>query len=289
VNLAELYQETITLPRAREFPVALRPPPGFVADRLETWPKLDGRLEYVEGRLLFMPPCGEAQQDTVGDVVMTLGPWVRAHPELVLATHEAGMHLGGSTRGEDVAIWRADALGPSSGGLRKVPPVLAVEVAGQDDDEASLRDKAAWYLAHGVVVVWLVIPDTREVVVATSGGDVRVGRGERLPPHPELPGLAVPTDELFRDRPPQPVTARDAGQGTPDPVGGCRVGVAAPGYWVATPHTVARSAIAIRATANKTAPRSLAMRRSRTAATSATSVPRAARASWMGRSSGTPR
>jgi Uma2 family endonuclease len=129
VTLIELYEETITLPRAVRFPVELRLPARFDPEQLETWPVLAGRLEYVEGRLLFAPPCGDTQQDTVTDVVVTLGTWVRAHPEFVLGTNEAGMHLGGATRAADAAIWRVADLGAYHGGIRRVPPVLTVEVA----------------------------------------------------------------------------------------------------------------------------------------------------------------
>ena len=73
MTIAALYQDFVTIPRAARFPIEMNPPEGFDPDRLETWPRVDGRLEYVDGRLLFMPPCGDLQQDTVADVVITLG------------------------------------------------------------------------------------------------------------------------------------------------------------------------------------------------------------------------
>jgi len=198
VTLAELYEETITLPRVLRFPVELRPPARFDPEKLETWPVLAGRLEYVDGKLLFLPPCGDTQQDTVTDVVVTLGAWVRAHPELVLGTNEAGMHLGGATRAADAAIWRAADLGAYRGGLRRVPPVLAVEVAGIDGDaEGDLLVKLRWYLEHGVAVVWIVLPDSREVLIVSPSERIRAKRGERLPAHPALPDLTPTVDELF--------------------------------------------------------------------------------------------
>jgi len=75
VTIAERYEETIPVPRAIRFPVELIPPEGFDPERLETWPQVEGRLEYVNGRLLYMPPCGALQQDTVTDVVATLAAW----------------------------------------------------------------------------------------------------------------------------------------------------------------------------------------------------------------------
>ncbi|MGH9334670.1 MAG: Uma2 family endonuclease, partial [Vicinamibacteria bacterium] len=166
------YDEVISLPRAVRFPVEMIPPEEFDPGKLETWPKVVGRLEYVDGRLLFMPPCGDYQQDTTTDVVISLGAWVRRNPDFVLGTNEAGMRLGGATRAADAAIWRRADLPPYGGGLRGAAPVLAVEVAGPDDgdSESALLEKARWYLGVGVEVVWILIPSTREAIVVSGGG-----------------------------------------------------------------------------------------------------------------------
>ncbi|TMA63652.1 MAG: Uma2 family endonuclease [Deltaproteobacteria bacterium] len=193
----ERDEETIPVPATVKFPVELMPPPGFDPPRLETWPRVEGRLEWVEGRLLYMPPCGDRQQDTVADVVITLGNWVRSHPEFVVGTNEAGMFLGEDGRGADAAIWRRADVGPYQGGFRRVPPLLAVEVAGRYERERQLREKARWYLEAGVPVVWIVLPKKREVLIVTAAGDTRHRRGERLPGDPRLPGLAPMVDELF--------------------------------------------------------------------------------------------
>lgn len=84
----------------------------------------------------------------------------------------------------------------------RVPPILAVEVGGREEGEPELRAKAQWYLAHGVAVVWLVLPKSRDVLVVTAGGESRHRPGERLPPHPALPGLAPAVERFFRQLPP---------------------------------------------------------------------------------------
>jgi hypothetical protein len=43
-------------------------PDPFDPAHAERWPAVAGRLEFVGGRLLFMPPCGELQQQTAIDV-----------------------------------------------------------------------------------------------------------------------------------------------------------------------------------------------------------------------------
>ena len=57
---------------------------------------------------------------------------------------------------------------------------------------------------HGVAVVWLALPKTREVVVVTAGGETRHAVGDRLPPHPALRGLEPAVERFFRqlDSPP---------------------------------------------------------------------------------------
>ncbi len=195
-----LHQHEIRLFRDDvQFPIELRQPDGFAPERPKTWPKVEGRVEYLKGKLLYMPPCGDIQQDVVGDVFFALKQWTQDHPQFLAATNEAGMMLGGDVRGADAAVWRRDALGVHTGGYRRIPPVLAVEVAGGEEGEAELREKAAWYRAHGVLVVWLVLPDRREVVVLTPEAEARCSTGELLPKHPSLPGLQPVVDDLFRE------------------------------------------------------------------------------------------
>ena len=60
-----------------------------------------------------------------------------------------------------------------------------------------LRDKARWYLGSGVEIVWLVLPESREVVVVTAAGEERYGSGDHLPEQAALPALAPAVDDFF--------------------------------------------------------------------------------------------
>jgi len=53
-----LDEDTIPVPRSVRFPVELVPPDGFDPERLETWPRVDGRLEWVEGRRALRAAVG---------------------------------------------------------------------------------------------------------------------------------------------------------------------------------------------------------------------------------------
>jgi Uma2 family endonuclease len=186
-----------SVPAHVRFPVELWPPQGFRPDDPSSWPKVEGRIEYVAGKLIYMPPCGGIQQVVTVDVAYVLRQWADAHGDYIVGGNEAGMVLGPDVRAADAAVWRRDAVGPMSHQFHRTPPILAVEVSGRDEGEAELRDKARWYLDAGVQVVWLVLPDSREVVVLTREGDARLGAGDRIAEHRELPGLAPAVRSLF--------------------------------------------------------------------------------------------
>src|SRR5205823_6092590 len=107
----EVDEETIQVPASVRFPVEITPPDGFDPARLETWPRVEGRLEWVEGRLLYMPPCGKMQQHTVADLVTTLGIWVRSHPGFVVVTRTGeSRHRMGERLPSDPRLPRLEPL-----------------------------------------------------------------------------------------------------------------------------------------------------------------------------------
>lgn len=195
---SELVDETIPVPGSVRFPVELTPPEGFDPARPETWPDVAGRLEWVAGRLLYMPPCGDRQQGTVSDVVTILGTWRHSHPEFFVGSGEAGMRLGDDTRGADAAVWLRRDIGKLTSGYVRVPPILAVEIEGRYEGPLALHDKAYWYLDHGVSIVWLLHPTCRHVVVVTRTSETRHEMGDRLPPHVELPDLTPEVADLLQ-------------------------------------------------------------------------------------------
>jgi Uma2 family endonuclease len=195
---AALYNEPVPIPRGGvRFPLELAPPPGFRAEDQATWPEVAGRLEYVAGRLLYVPPCGDDQQDVAASVLGILEPWALDHGDWVVAGNEAGMLLAGEVRAADAAVWRKGDLGSRTGGFRRVPPVLCVEVSAKDDTEGELRGKARWYLERGVKIVWLALTENREILVLRIDGEVRYKEGEIIPPELELPDLAPAVARFF--------------------------------------------------------------------------------------------
>jgi Uma2 family endonuclease len=196
VAAASSYAEVTVVPRiALRLPLELPLPEGFDVALPQTWPPVTGRLEFVGGRLEYMPPCGEIQQRTAVDALTELNLWRREHAGFVVGGNEAGMLLGGEVRAADAAVWR-DV--PASEGFARTAPMLAVEVAGIDDTVNLLRDKARWYLAHGVATVWIVVPATRSVTVLTREGEIERRAEEKLPEPAGLPGLSPLVARFFQ-------------------------------------------------------------------------------------------
>lgn len=192
-------EEMTVVPRsAVRFPLPMPTPEGFEVTEPSRWPAVAGRLEYVQGRLLFMPPCGDEQQQTAVDVVTELNLWRRTHPDFVVGGNEAGMLLGGEVRAADAAIWRRGDVGAATGGFPRTPPVLAIEIAGQDEAVEDLVDKARWYLAHGVPLVWILDPRTRTMAVLDAAARTDLGLADVVPAHAALPGLTLRVADLFR-------------------------------------------------------------------------------------------
>jgi hypothetical protein len=132
-----------------------------------------------------------------GELDRVLRDWAGTSREFVIGGHEAGVLLGDDVRAAEAAVWLRASVHPVEKKFPRVPPVLVAEVAGRDEGEASLLAKARWYLARDVPIVWVLLPDTREVVVVTAGGVTRHRGDETLPPHPALPDLARRAPAFF--------------------------------------------------------------------------------------------
>jgi Uma2 family endonuclease len=183
---------------AVQLPLALPVPDGFDLSRLETWPQVTGRLEFVAGRLEYTPPTGEIQQRVVVDVLTELNLWSRRRSGFVVGGNEAGMLLGGEVRAADAAVW---PQAPAREGFARTPPWLAVEVCGADDTVDGLRQKARWYVAHGVPTVWIVDPSTRSVMIVAGDGARTVAVGQPMPAPSGLPDLSPSVASFFRQLP----------------------------------------------------------------------------------------
>lgn len=79
-------------------------------------------------------------------------------------------------------------------------PDLAVKIKSPDDTIKEMRDTAAYYLANGSRLVWLIYPNYRLVEVYRLDTDVEIlGEEETLTGGDVLPGFTLPVREIFAD------------------------------------------------------------------------------------------
>jgi len=99
----------------------------------------------------------------------------------------------------DISFSRAQRPVIKRGGVPELPD-LAIEIKSPDDTVRHLREKADYYLAHGVQQVWLVYPEQQMVEVYTLDGDVDLlFVGDQITGGELLPDFAMPVAEIFAD------------------------------------------------------------------------------------------
>lgn len=99
----------------------------------------------------------------------------------------------------DVAFVRAGRITPAvrSGGFLTIPPDLIVEVVSPGDSAVALQRKVVEYLGAGMHTVWVVCPDTRQVVVHTASSTLTLNEGDTLEGGEAVPGVACRVSEFF--------------------------------------------------------------------------------------------
>ena len=93
----------------------------------------------------------------------------------------------------------ADTTTPvvTAGAVLRLPD-LAVEVKSPSDSYRQMRDKADYYLANGVKLVWLVYPEKRIIVSYVASGEIQLlNEADALEGGDVLPGFSMAVSEVF--------------------------------------------------------------------------------------------
>jgi Uma2 family endonuclease len=164
-------------------------------EEFEQLPDEPGKLEFLDGELIKLPPAKRRHMDVARRIYLLL---VRA-----VAKAENSANLGEvyfetgykfSSRAwlqPDVSIPYCDQPG---GDYFESAPALAIEVISESNTAEQMDRKVNVYLTNGGLEVWLVYPKTRCVWV------YREGHAEQLRDvlrSPLLPGLELDLTQLF--------------------------------------------------------------------------------------------
>ena len=101
----------------------------------------------------------------------------------------------------DISFTHNDRIQPlTRGGAVLQMPDLAVEIKSPRDTYTRMREKAAYYLAHGVQMVWLIFPEKRVVEVHRADADIlllTLADDDQIEGGALLPGFTLPLRAIF--------------------------------------------------------------------------------------------
>jgi Uma2 family endonuclease len=106
-----------------------------------------------------------------------------------------------NSRLPDIAFTSKERALPlvTKGAVQQMPD-LVVEIQSPDDSLRKMRDKAAYYLANGARLVWLVLPEKRLVEIYRANDDIDVlTENDSLDGEDVLPGFTLPVRDIFTE------------------------------------------------------------------------------------------
>jgi len=159
------------------------------------------RYELFDGRLVIMAPPGGfhglGQAQVVSELVVQ-----GDHAGHGRAYGEVGIVLSrdpDSLYAPDAAFICKSSLPAvfSKEGYLETIPQLIVEVRSKNDSQPEINAKVAYYLAAGVVAVWVLDPVRKTVVEHRAEGTKTFKSGDDLAIADLIPGFTAPVARLF--------------------------------------------------------------------------------------------
>ncbi len=163
-----------------------------------------GKIEVVDGEIITMPPPGRKQGRVGARVIHLLLSFVEekglgeVFGETTYVLEGEPGHIR-RMRAPDVSFVAKANLpaGQDDGGYFYQPPDLAVEIVSPTERAGDVMRKVNDYLRAGTRLIWIVYPETRQVVVHTPQGATIYGEEQALDGGDLLPGLSVSVAALF--------------------------------------------------------------------------------------------
>lgn len=157
-------------------------------------------LELINGEIFEKTPTQE-HGFIAGNIITAINIFARPK-RLGRAAVEARHRAPEDTfnaRMPDVSFTSARQPMVTRGSVMYLPD-LAVEIQSPDHTVKMMREKATYYLANGVRLVWLVYPRKHFIEVYSLDADVEILlEGDTLTGGDVLPGFALPVAEVFAD------------------------------------------------------------------------------------------
>lgn len=158
-----------------------------------------GRLfELINGEMIEKVPTEEH-----GVIVLRIGSALLIFNDkhnLGIVTTEARHRLPDDDQNAllpDVSFRNATSPVVRRGAIPTMPD-LAVEVQSPNQSDDDMAEKAAYYLAHGSRIVWLVFPAKRTIEVHQAGRVATLTESDTVTGGDVLPGFSLPVRDIFK-------------------------------------------------------------------------------------------
>jgi Uma2 family endonuclease len=158
----------------------------------------DRRLERINGELSEKMPSA-LHAFIVNMLAHFITSYLLQHP-IGYSLVEARYGLpddDANDRIPDLSFITPEKFDPASTGPLPSMPDLAVEVQSPGQSDRFMTDKAAYYLAHGSRMVWLIYPSRQLVEVLTPDERHLLTADAQIDGGAVLPGLQIPIQRIF--------------------------------------------------------------------------------------------
>ena len=157
--------------------------------------------EIIEGELYEMPPPSWNHVVVISNLILLLGPLVRALGGQI-GTGPAGVFFPGANPVEpDIIVILPGSAAVAGGRGVEGPPDLLIEVLSPSNRAHDLLTKRALYGRAGVREYWIVDPIAKTVEALALEGDalhsVQLASGDDAVVSPVLAGTGFPLAEIF--------------------------------------------------------------------------------------------
>lgn len=174
----------------------------YTVDKFEEFLKLsqnrDRLFELIHGRIVEKMPTEEHGAITL-NIGAALHAFVNQH-KLGRVAVEVRHQLKKdklNARVPDISFISGSRPAVREGGVPLMPD-LTVEIKSPDDTLKAMREKAEYYLANGVRLVWLIFPHKRFIEVYSPDAETEILFGsDVLTGGDVLPGFTIPVEQAF--------------------------------------------------------------------------------------------
>jgi Uma2 family endonuclease len=165
----------------------------------------DRHYELIEGELIELPPAGIEHNNLEGAAAVLLRLFVRERRLGRVLPGETGFYTRGddrTVRAPDVVFISYDRLPADQPdpGCGRVVPELVIEVVSPNDRADKIEEKVQERLGCGVLLVWVIYPQTQRIHVFQHGQQPLILRADdTITGEPALPGFHAAVREFFED------------------------------------------------------------------------------------------